>query len=144
MGKKLTKKTRDLMNERFNHDVLIALATTDGAMPYVRTVNSYYEDGGFYVITYSLSNKMKQIKKNPSVAICGEWFTAHGIGENMGHILAEKNKEIAAKLRSAFSAWYDNGHTNENDPHTCILRIQLTDGILMSHGERYNIDFTKN
>ena len=141
MSKKLTETTRRLMNERFNHDALIALATTNGDMPYVRTVNSYYEDGSFYVITYSLSNKMKQIKKNPSVAICGEWFTAHGIGETLGHILDKSNEEIASKLRSAFSAWYDNGHTDESDPNTCILRIKLTDGILMSHGKKYNIDF---
>ena len=30
------------------------------------------------VITYGLSNKMRQISQNPSVAIAGDWFTAHG------------------------------------------------------------------
>lgn len=143
MNKSFSKKAQELMNERFNHDTLISLATTDGTLPSVRTVNSYYEDGAFYVITYALSNKMKQIKKNPNVAICGDWFTAHGIGENMGHILDPKNVEIANKLRNAFAAWYDNGHTNEGDPNTCILCIHLTDGVLFSNGTKHNIRFVE-
>lgn len=131
-----------IMAERFGHDALIALATTDGQLPSARTVNSYYEDGSFYVITYATSNKMKQIARNPNVAICGEWFTAHGVGENLGHILKPENAQLADKLRNAFASWYQNGHTNESDPNTCILRIRLTDGVLLSHGTRYDIDFT--
>lgn len=108
----------------------------------MRIVNSYYENGSFYVITYALSRKMKQIKKNPAVAVCGEWFSAHGIGENLGHILKKENAKISGKLRQAFAEWYSNGHTDENDKNTCILRIKLTDGILFSNGNKYNIDFT--
>lgn len=142
MSDKFPKEAQMIMNERFGKDCLIALATVDGERPAVRAVNSYYEDGAFYIITYALSNKMKQIQRNPEVAICGDWFTAHGIGENLGHILDPKNTEIADRLRKAFAQWYSNGHTNEVDPNTCILRIRLTDGVLMCHGTRYCIDFT--
>lgn len=141
MSEKISKEAQDIMNERFGCDSLISLATIDGDIPSVRTVNSYYEDGAFYIITYALSNKMKQIAKNSKVAICGDWFTAHGIGENLGHILDKKNEEIADKLRVVFAEWYSNGHTNEADPNTCILCIRLTDGVLMSHGTRYDLDF---
>lgn len=129
------------MDERFGHDNLIALATLDGDSPAVRTVNAYYEGGCFYTVTYALSGKMQQIDKNPKVAICGEWFTAHGIGESMGHILLKANTDMADKLRTVFAEWYDNGHTNEADPNTIILRIRLTDGVLFWQGERYEIDF---
>ena len=129
------------MNERFHRDTLISLATIDENTPWVRTVDGYYEEGAFYTVTYALSNKMQQIQKNPQVAICGEWFTAHGIGENMGHILDKKNEEMASKLREAFAEWYNNGHSNEADPNTCILCIHLTDGVLFSNGTRYDIDF---
>lgn len=141
MSEKFPKKAQEIMDERFKHDTLIAVATSDENTPYVRAVNSYYENGAFYIITHALSNKMLQIQKNSTVAICGEWFTAHGIGENMGHILDKKNEEIAFKLRTAFAGWYNNGHINENDPNTCILCIHLTDGVLLSHGTRYDIDF---
>lgn len=139
---KLTKKIQAIMDERFGNDTLLSVATINNGVPNVRIVNSYYENGSFYVITYALSHKMKQIKKNPAVAVCGEWFSAHGIGESLGHILKKENEEIADKLRQAFAEWYSNGHTNENDKHTVILRIKLTDGIVFSNGTKYNVDFT--
>lgn len=142
MNEKFPLEAQRIMNDRFNKDSLIALATVDGNTPHVRAVNSYYEDGCFYTITYALSNKMKQIALNPAVAICGDWFTGHGIGENLGWIRDEKNNDIASKLQAAFAAWYDNGHTNEADINTVILRIRMTDGVLLHHGTRFEIDFT--
>lgn len=133
--------TNAIIQERFGKDSLIALATVDGDIPAVRTVNTVYIDGAFYVVTYALSGKMKQIAKKTTVAICGDWFTAHGVGENLGHVLLEENQNIMEKLRTAFSAWYNNGHTNEADPNTCLLKIRLTDGVLFSHGTRYDIEF---
>jgi len=140
---KLTKITTDIMNERFGKDNIIALATVDGDMPAVRNVDAYYEDGAFYIITYALSGKMKQLEKNNKVAIAGEWFTAHGKGINLGYFGKAENKAIAEKLRKAFAEWIDNGHNNFEDENTCILCIELTDGVLFSHGTRYEIDFTK-
>ena len=142
MNEKFPLDAQRIMNDRFNKDSLIALATVDGNTPHVRAVNSYYEDGCFYTITYALSNKLKQIAVDPTVAICGDWFTGHGIGDNLGWIRDEKNNDIANKLRAAFAAWYDNGHTNEADVNTVILRIRMTDGVLLHHGTRFEIDFT--
>ena len=139
---KLTPEISAIMDERFGHDNLIALATVDGDSPAVRTVNAYYEDGCFYAVTYALSGKMQHIAKNPQVAICGDWFTARGFGENMGHILLPENAAIADKLRTVFPEWYGNGHTNEADPNTIILRMKLSEGVLFNHGMRYDIDFT--
>lgn len=143
MSTKLTSEINAILDERFGHDSLISVATVKDNMPYVRTVDSLYDDGAFYVITHALSGKMQQITENDNVAICGEWFTARGKGENIGHVRAEKNTIIANKLRKAFEAWYSNGHTNEDDPNTCILCIHLTEGVLFSHGTRYDIDFTE-
>ncbi|MBD5526251.1 MAG: pyridoxamine 5'-phosphate oxidase family protein [Lachnospiraceae bacterium] len=141
---KLTSESQKIMNERFGKDNIIALATVEAGMPYVRNVNAFYEDGAFYIITYALSNKMNQITKNPTVAIAGDWFTAHGKGINLGYFGKPENKDIAKKLKKAFHTWIDNGHNNFDDENTCILCIQLTDGILFSHGTRYDIDFTND
>lgn len=143
MEEKITLEAAEIMDQRFGCDALIALATVEGGTPYVRTVNSYYEDGAFYIITHRLSNKMKQIEKNDSVALCGDWFTAHGLGEDIGHPYDDSNAEIMSKLRTVFAEWYDDGHVDENDPDTCILCVHLTDGVLFSNGTRYDIDFTK-
>lgn len=138
---KLSKEAERIMAERFGKDNVIALATTENDIPHVRNVNAFYENGAFYVITYGLSNKMRQIDQNPLVAIAGDWFTAHGRGENLGYFGKPENAEMAGKLREAFAEWIDNGHNNFEDENTCILCIRLKDGILFSHGTRYEIDF---
>lgn len=138
---KLTKETETIMAERFGKDSLIALATAEENVPHVRTVDAYYEDGAFYIITHGLSNKMRQIGKNPIVAVSGDWFTAHGEGINLGYFGKPENAEIAGKLKTAFAAWIDNGHNNFEDVNTCILCIRLTDGVLFSNGRRYEINF---
>ena len=107
---KLTKEAEIILIERFGKDSIIALATAVNEVPYVRNINAFYADGAFYVLTYGLSNKMKQIKLNPIVALSGEWFTAHGKGVNLGYFGKEENKGIANKMREVFSEWIDNGH----------------------------------
>lgn len=96
-------KAKDILNSRFGHDTLIALASIEDNIPYVRTVNSYYEDGCFYIITHALSNKMRQFDKNPIAAVSGDWFTAHGRAINLGCFADANNRTIAQKLKK-FSA----------------------------------------
>ena len=135
--RKLSSEAEKIMVERFEKDTVIALATLEHGVPYVRNVNAYYEDGSFYIITYALSNKMKQIEKNPNVAIAGDWFTAHGKGINLGYFGKKENRLIAEKLKTVFAEWIDNGHNNFDDENTIILCVELTDGLLLSHGTRY-------
>ncbi len=132
----------EIMAERFGKDSLIAVATIDGERLHNRMVDAYYEDGAFYVSTYALSNKMKQIEANPEVAVCAvDWFSGHGIGRNLGWVLEPQNAEIRQKLREAF-VWYDEAN-NEQDKNCCILEIRLTGGMLIKdhHAVRYQIDF---
>lgn len=134
----------EIMEERFSKDSLIAIATTDGKRLYNRIVDAYYTDGAFYITSNSTSNKAKQIELNNEVAICAvDWFTGHGIGENLGWVLDPKNKEIRLKLREAFSNWYDEAN-NEEDENCCIIKINLTEGLLVKDHQaiRYKIDFS--
>jgi len=131
-----------ILVERFGKDNIIALATTDGERMHNRIVNTIFIDGAFYITTYALSNKMKQIEANPDVAICApDWFSAHGRGKNLGWILDPQNAELRLKLREAF-VWFDQAN-NEKDPNCCILEIRLTDGMLIKdhNAFRYKIDF---
>ena len=134
----MNKEFNEILKERFEKDSLISIATVDETgMPWVRTVDAIYIDGAFYTITNATTNKMKHINENPVVAICGEWFSGHGTAESLGYIRNEENKNIADKLRTAFSEWYNNGHTNESDTNTIILKIKITDGVLYSSGKKF-------
>ena len=141
MNKKFPLEAQQIMNDRFHKDSLIAVATMDGSTPCVRAVNSFYEDGCFYTVTYALSGKMKQIGENPIVAVSGEWFSAQGRGINLGWFGKVENAPIADKMRRVFSAWIDNGHNNFEDENTCILCIRLSTGVLFANGIRYETDF---
>lgn len=90
--KKLSEEAGKIMTERFGKDTIIALATVENEVPYVRYVNAYYENGALYIITHALSNKMKHIESNSVIAIAGEWLTAHGKGINL--VILEKKKII--------------------------------------------------
>ena len=131
-----------ILDQRFGRDRMISLATSVDDLPSVREVNGYYRDGSFYIITHALSGKMQQIALNPRVALSGEWFSGHGLAENLGHVLKEENRELISTLRQVFSSWYHNGHVDETDPNTCILRVRLTDAVLWKDGVRYEMDFT--
>ena len=66
--------------------------------------------------------------------------TALLMAERFGH---DSLIALAPRLKTAFASWYGNGHINEDDPHTVILRVHLTDGVLFHHGTRYEIDFSE-
>ena len=102
---KLTEVTAKIMAERFGKDNVIALATVGEGDPYVRYVNAYYEEGAFYIITYGLSNKMRQIERHESVSIAGEWFTAKGKGVNMGYFGKPENVQMAKKAVMGKKKW---------------------------------------
>jgi len=129
-----------IMAERFGGDTVMSLATLDGDRPSVRPVDAFYEGGAFYVITHARSPKMDQIRAHPVVGIGAEWFSGHGRAESLGHVLAPSNTALMARARAIFAAWLDNGDLNLTDPDTVFLRIRLTDGVLWSHGTRYDLD----
>ena len=124
----------------------VALDVNDAGKPrpVVRDVDAYYEDGAFYVVTYAKSNKMLQIAQNNEVSIAVNfgWFTARGVGENLGWVMKPENATLRTKLRKAFEKWYDMAN-DETDENCCFLKIELRDGALnINHAETMiNYDF---
>lgn len=149
---KTYEEAMDLLEKQAgNKDGLISLSTISlevddngQVRPDARFVDAYYEDGSFYIVTHEKSTKMKQIEKNPNVAICivVENFTADGLGINLGWVKDDKNEAIITKLRKIFAEWYYIAN-NEEDKGTCILQIKLTKGLWFDahEGTRTAIDF---
>lgn len=140
---RMNEQIAEIMDMRFGRDNVIALATAQDNIPYVRGVNAYYLDGAFYVITNAKSNKMAQLALNPNCAVSGEWFTAQGVAENLGWFGLAKNADIADRLCAVFAEWIDNGHNDLDSTDCIILKIRLTSGILYADGVRHEIDFSK-
>lgn len=131
-----------IMTERFGKDCIIALATAEDNIPYVRGVNAFYKNGAFYVMIHTMSNKVRQIEKNPNVSVSGKWFTSQGTAKNIGAFHKPENLEIAEKLKTVFADWLKNSGTDLTDQNVCILCVKLTKGIVSAQGKRYEIDFS--
>ena len=43
---------------------------------------------------------MRQIAQNPAVGIAADWFTAHGVAENLGYLFAPENAAMASAFRT--------------------------------------------
>lgn len=135
-------KTMTVMGELFARDCQFALATAKDNVPSVRIIDTYYDAGSFYIVTYGESRKVKEMEANPMVSLCGNLYRFAGTAHRIGHPLEPQNKEIRERLIGAFSAWYFR-HNDENDPHMCYIRIDLTDGFFHRDRTGYRVDFVK-
>lgn len=126
----------------FAKDCQFSLATANDNMPSVRIVDTFYDDGSFYLVTYSKSRKVKEIEGNKNVALCSKLHSFSGAAYNIGHPLKHENSEVRAKLIEAFKTWYFE-HNDEKDPAMCYVRIDLQKGFFYSEKLGYKVDFVE-
>ena len=131
----------ELLKEQMGRDVAVSLATCAEDDVTVRMVDGYYKDGAIYVLTHVSSRKMRDIVKNPKVAVCRQLMQATGIGKNLGNPREKWNKLITQELRQVFSLFYDR-HVDENDPGTCILKIILIQAAVFGEDCKYAVNFS--
>lgn len=127
----------------FSQDRTFVLATVKESKPSQRVVDTYYDEGVFWIVTYAQSNKVKELRMNPQVSLCNSFHTFNGLAYYAGHPLDEQNKDIRAKLIQVFEPRYF-AHNNEADKDMCYVRIELTEGFFHTDGFGYIMDFTKH
>lgn len=130
------------MEDLYGRDVPMSLATVDGDRPDIRVVDAYFIGGAFYVVTHLQSGKMREILKNPRVALNHQLFVARGVAENIGHPLTKGNETLRGALQRAFVKFYGR-HVDESDPDTCILKITPEWALVFAGGFKYIADFTQ-
>ena len=128
------------MGDLYGQDVPMSLATDDDGSPNVRVIDVYFLDGAFYAVTHMKSCKMREIAKNPRVALNHVLFVARGEAENLGHPRAPGNEALRLELMRAFHKFYSR-HVNEDDPDTCILKIAPGWALLFANDCKYIVDF---
>ncbi len=125
----------------FGRDHQFCLATFSGDVPSQRFVDTYFDGGSFYVVTYALSQKVKELSANPNVSLCGRrMHSFSGRAYNIGHPLAPENAAIREKLVKVFGSWYFL-HNNEQDVNMCYIRIDPLRGFFHRDGFGYSVDF---
>ena len=136
----LFEKSMTILSELFGLDYQFSLATAKDNKPSVRVVDTYYEDGAFWVVTYSKSNKVREIEANLNVALCDQFYSFKGMAYNVGHPLKEENRKIRETLIKVFQPWYF-AHNDENDEYMCYVKIDLTEGFFYKEGIGYKVNF---
>lgn len=136
------EKSLSALNELFGRDYTFALATINGDYPSQRVVDTYYSDGVFWIVTYALSNKVRELKANPNVSLCNNFHVFKGKAYYAGHPLEEKNKEIRKTLIREFEPWYF-AHNNEDDENMCYVKVELEEGFFHKDGIGYKVSFVK-
>ncbi len=131
----------EVMTRKFSRDCQFAFATFGGSAPSVRFVDAYFDGKSFFVVTYSLSQKVKDIEKCHNVSLCTQnAYSFSGTAYNIGHPLAPDNAKIREKLTSVFSGWYFK-HNDESDKNMCYLRIDPIAGFFHDKGTGYKVNF---
>lgn len=136
----LFERSMAILSDLFGRDFQFSLATVKDGKPSIRVVDTYYENGEFWVVTHPQSNKVKEIEDNSNVALCNYLYSFKGNAHNVGHPLKEENKVIRDRLIKVFESWYF-AHNNENDKNMCYVKIELTEGFFFRDGKGYKVDF---
>lgn len=129
-----------VMIDLFSEDRRFAMATAEENKPSVRMVDTFYDSGSFYVVTYAQSQKVRELTENPRVSLCCDLYRFDGNAINIGHPLKAGNEEIRDRLIKVFAPWYF-AHNNENDDHMCYIRIELETGFLYKDGTGFRVNF---
>lgn len=134
------EKSLMVLTDLFGRDYQFALATAKEHVPSVRVVDTYYEDGVFYIVTYRNSQKAQEICANERVALCDQLYRFSGTAHVIGHPLQEENSLIRSKLIRVFEPWYFK-HNDENDANMCYIKIEPDHGFFYQDGTGYKVDF---
>lgn len=129
-----------VMKDLFGKDALFALATARENVPSVRFIDTYYEEGSFYIVTYAKSQKVDEIEVNKEVALCNKQYRFTGKAYNIGHPMKPENKEIRETLIKVFEPWYF-AHNNEEDENMCFVKVELETGFFYQNRIGYQVDF---
>lgn len=123
----------------FARDYQFALATSNNNIPAVRFIDTFYDNGAFYIVTSRKSHKVKEIEQNPVVSLSKDLYRFTGFARNIGHPLLKENLKIREKLIKVFEPWYFT-HNNENDENMCYIRVDLNQGLFYKDGTGYKIN----
>lgn len=132
----------DIIKEKYEHDTILVVATSRDNVPNVRSVDSFFYDGSFWIVTDLRANYAKEIKNNPYVMISDAghnrfWCKASIVG----HPLDESNLEIRKVYEKVFHNWYHEVNNEEIDT-VCYIKVTPYKGYVHKDKLGYTFDLT--
>ncbi len=112
----------DILEERYKNDTILLIATANDNIPNVRSIDSFYFDGSFWVVTDTRANYVTEVQNNKYVMISDAGhnrFWCEAIVT--GHPLDDVNKDIREVYKNVFSNWYEEVN-NEDLKTVCYIK----------------------
>jgi general stress protein 26 len=132
----------DIIQEKYQHDSIVLVVTAKDNVPTVRSVDSFYYQGSFWIVTDLNCNYVKEIQSNPYVMISDGghnrfWCKAYVTG----HPLDTVNINIREVFLKVFHHWYKEVN-NEAIPSVCYIKVTPYKGYVHKKkiGYTFNLD----
>lgn len=127
----------DIIKEKYQNDTIVLIATAKDNVPTVRSVDSFFFDGSFWIVTDLSCNYVKEIQSNENVMISDgghNRFWCKAIVA--GHPLDPDNATVREVFLRVFSNWYKQVN-NEDSKTVCYIKVTPYKGYVHKNKKGY-------
>lgn len=132
-------KVLEYLKDRYQHDTIMLIATAHDNVPSVRSIDTFYFEDSFYIVSDLSSTYVKELSNNQEVMISDgahNRFSCKAIV--LGHPLEENNKQIRDIFLRMFS-WYEEVN-NEELESVCLIKVTPYKGYFHKEKQGYAFD----
>ncbi|MFP4286927.1 MAG: hypothetical protein ACLFRI_04440 [Candidatus Izemoplasmataceae bacterium] len=134
----------NILEEKYSNDTILLIATAKDNVPSVRSVDSFYYEGSFWIVTDTRCNYVNEIQSNDYVMISDGghnrfWCKAYVVG----HPLEQKNQSIREVFLKVFKNWYKEVN-NEKNLSVCFIKVIPYKGYIHKDKIGYTFDINND
>lgn len=131
-----------MIHEKYQNDTILLIATAKENIPTVRSVDSFFFEDSFWIVTNLACNYVKEIQSNPYVMISDGGHNRFWCKAVVtGHPLDEINLPIREVFLKVFHHWYKEVN-NEALDSVCYVKATPYKGYVHKDkiGYTFNLD----
>ena len=122
MENQSTTSVINMIKDKYQQDTILLVATSNNNVPTVRSVDSFFYDNSFWIVTNLVCNYVKEIQSNPYVMVSDGGHNRFWCKAVVtGHPLDEANKSIREVFLQVFHHWYKEVN-NEALDSVCYVK----------------------
>jgi uncharacterized pyridoxamine 5'-phosphate oxidase family protein len=134
----------DIINEKYQNDTILLVATAKDNVPTIRSVDSFFYEGSFWIVTDLRCNYVKEIQSNGNVMISDGghnrfWCKARVVG----HPLDKVNAGIREVFLRVFHNWYKEVN-NESIETVCYIKATPYKGYVHKNKQGFSFNMNDN
>jgi len=130
----------DIIKEMYQNDTILLVVTAKDNVPSVRSVDSFFFEDSFWIVTDLRCNYVKEIQNNENVMISDGGHNRFWCKASVtGHPLDPINTNIREVFLKVFHHWYKEVN-NENIQEVCYIKVTPYKGYIHKNKQGYTIN----